>query len=753
MKNKKMKTIDGNTAAAHIAYAFSEICAIYPITPSTTMAELVDEWSAMGRKNIFGDEVVVIEMQSEAGAAGTLHGALSAGSFCSTFTASQGLLLMIPNMYKIAGELMPVVFHVSARALATHALSIFGDHQDVMATRATGFAMLCSSSVQEAMDLALVSHLSTIRSSVPFLHFFDGFRTSHEIQKIETIEYDDIKKLVDNKKIKEHREKALNPNSPVLKGSAQNPDVYFQAAEGVNAYYLRIPKIVEEEMDKVFKLTGRKYNLFDYVGAKDAEKIIIMMGSGAEAVEETIEYLKKEKLGLLKVRLFRPFSKEHFLNAIPKTVKKIAVLDRTKENGALGEPLYLDVASAFENISSKPLIVGGRYGLGSKEFTPSMVKAVFDNLDQKEPKNHFTVGIEDDVTFTSLVQKDNLSLESGVNCKFFGLGGDGTVGANKDAIKIIGDNTDKYVQGYFSYDSKKSYGLTVSHLRISDKPIKSTYLIQEPSYVACHEASFVGQYDLLKGIKEKGTFVLNCPWNFEEIEKHLPNSLKKTIAEKKIAFYTVDAEDVAEKVGLGRKINMVMQTVFFKLSNIIPIENAIEYLNMAIEHTYGNKGEEVVAKNKAAVEQAIAKLYPVKYPESWKNLKDEEKEIDLSRPSFIRQVADVMNSQEGDSLPVSALAPGGVFPTGTTKWEKRNIALHLPKWIPQNCIQCAQCSFVCPHAVIRPFLMTKDEKDKAPEGYEGIKAIGKNMENYSFSIEVSSYDCKSKQNFLSTPFL
>lgn len=741
MKNKKMKSMDGNSAAAHIAYAFSEICAIYPITPSTTMAELVDEWSAMGRKNIFDEQVDVVEMQSEAGAAGALHGALTTGCFCSTFTSSQGLLLMIPNMYKIAGELLPTVFHVAARALATHALSIFGDHQDVMATRASGFAMLAASSVQEAMDLALVAHLSTLRSSVPFLHFFDGFRTSHEIQKIDTIEYDDIKKLVDEKKINEHRKRALNPRDPVLKGSAQNPDVYFQAAEAANSYYISVPKIVEEEMEKVHKLTGRKYNLFDYFGSKDAESIIIMMGSGAEAVEEAIHHLNKkgEKLGLVKVRLFRPFSKEHLLEAIPKSVKKIAVLERTKENGALGEPLYVDVTSVFESSQHRPRIIGGRFGLGSKDFTPSMAAAVFANLKSASPKNHFTVGIEDDVTHTSLQIKDELFLEAGVNCKFFGLGGDGTVGANKDAIKIIGDNTDKYVQGYFSYDSKKSYGFTVSHLRISDTPIKSTYLIQSPDYVACHEASYVRKYDLLKGIKEKGIFVLNCPWNLQELEERLPNSLKRTIAEKKIAFYTVDAEDVAEKVGLGRKINMVMQTVFFKLTNIIPIETAIEYLNTAIEHTYGNKGEEVVAKNKAAVEKAIERLYEVKYPSHWKDLKDEEEKLE-PRPPFVQNVADIMNRQEGDSLPVSAFVPGGVFPSGTTEYEKREIALHLPKWIPENCIQCAQCSLVCPHGVIRPFLMTKEEAANAPAGYAGIKAMGKNIDEL-FSIEVSSRDC------------
>lgn len=744
MHKEKMKTIDGNTAAAHVAYAFSEVCAIYPITPSTTMAELVDEWSSAGRKNIFDETVEVVEMQSEAGAAGALHGALTSGAFCSTFTASQGLLLMIPNMYKIAGELLPCVFHVTARALATHSLSIFGDQQDVMATRATGFAFLASSSVQEAMDLALVAHLSTLRASVPFMHFFDGFRTSHEIQKIETIDYEDMKKLIDFEKVKEHRKRALNPAAPFFRGSAQNPDIYFQAAETSNSYYEKIPAIVEEEMEKVFKLTNRKYNLFDYVGAKNPKKLIIMMGSGAETAEETIAYLNKknETFGLLKVRLFRPFSLKHFLNAIPKSVEKIAVLERTKENGALGEPLYLDVCSAFKDSKSKPMIIGGRYGLGSKEFTPSMVKAVFDNLDKKEPKTRFTVGIVDDVTFTSLPIEEKISLESNsINCKFFGLGGDGTVGANKDAIKIIGDNTDNFVQGYFSYDSKKSYGFTVSHLRISKKPIKDTYLIESPDYVACHEASYVTKFDLLKGIKEGGCFVLNCPWNFTEIEKHLPNFLKREIAEKKIKFYAINAEEVAKKVGLGRKINMVMQTVFFKLSNIIPIEDAIGYLIRAIEHTYGNKGQEVVAKNKAAVEGALETLFEVKYPASWALLKDEAVKEDPNRPCFVKNVADVMNRLEGDSLPVSAFAPGGVFPTDTTQWEKRGFALQLPKWISANCIQCGQCSFVCPHGVIRPFIISKEDAAKAPPGYQGVKALGKGMEDNLFSIEVSSLDC------------
>jgi len=745
MRKENMKSMDGNTAAAHIAYAFSEVCALYPITPSTTMGELVDEWSAKEKLSLLGKPVVVAEMQSEAGAAGAIHGALSAGALCSTFTASQGLLLMIPNMYKIAGELLPTVFHVSARALASHALSIFGDHQDVMATRSTGFSFLCSNSVQEAMDLSLVAHLSTLRASVPFVHFFDGFRTSHEIQKIDEIQYGDIKDLVDWEAVKRHREKALNPNKPYIKGTAQNPDIYFQAAESSNPFYQKVPQIVEEEMEKVSKLTGRKYQLFDYYGDKDAERIIIMMGSGCEAAEEAIEYLngKGEKVGLIKVRLFRPFSRDHLLKAIPKSVKKIAVLDRTKEAAAFGEPLYLDVCAVLENAAIQKLVVGGRYGLGSKEFTPSMVKAVFDNLNLKEPKNNFTVGIVDDVTYKSLDIKEKIDTEQKgvVRCKFWGLGGDGTVGANKEAIKIIGDNTEKYVQGYFSYDSKKSFGITISYLRFGDNPIKSTYLIEKADYVACHEPSYVYRYNVLEGIVDGGTFVLNSFWAPEDLEHRLPTYMKKIIASKKLKFYNVNADKIATEVGLGRKINMVMQTAFFKLANVLPMEKAIEYLNKAIEKAYGKKGEEIVKKNKDAVKRAIEALREVKYPIGWKDLPGDLKTEDSSRPEFVRNVADVMNRGEGDSLPVSAFVPGGVFPMATTQYEKRGFATDLPKWVPENCIQCGQCSFVCPHAVIRPFIMTKEEAEKAPKGYNGIKAMGKGMENYFFSIEVSSLDC------------
>ncbi|HEC81597.1 MAG TPA: pyruvate:ferredoxin (flavodoxin) oxidoreductase, partial [Thermoplasmatales archaeon] len=744
-KKTVWKSVDGNTAAAHVAYAFSDVAAIYPFTPSSPMGELIDAWSAQGRKNIFGQQVRVAELQSEGGAAGAVHGALSAGAFCSTFTASQGLLLMIPNMYKIAGELMPAVFHVAARAIAGQALSIFGDHQDVMAARATGFAMLASGSVQEAMDLALVAHLSTIRASVPFLHFFDGFRTSHEIQKIQMIDYDDIPQLVDWEGVKRHRERALNPEHPVLKGSAQNPDIYFQVNEAANKFYQAVPDIVAEEMEKVSKLTGREYHLFDYVGAPDAEHVIVMMGSGAETAEETVEYLNKkgEKVGLIKVRLFRPFSAKHFLKAVPETVKKIAVLDRTKENGAFGEPLYLDVCSVYQNIHKNITIVGGRYGLGSKEFTPAMVKAVFDNLKQKEPKNRFTVGIIDDVTHTSLPVDEPLdtSPEGLVQCKFWGIGGDGTVGANKDAIKIIGDNTDLYVQGYFAYDSKKSGGVTVSHLRFGKKPIKSTYLITKADYIACHHPSYVNKYDLLEGIREGGIFVLNAPWNINELDKYLPNSLKRKIAEKKVRFYVINAVKIAEEVGLGGRINMVMQTVFFKLANVIPVDKAIKYLKDAIEKTYGKKGRDVVEMNWKAVDMALDNINEVKYPSTWATLEPEKPEKKEDEPEFVKKVMRPMLAMKGDTLPVSAFAPGGIFPTGTTKYEKRGVAIKVPEWQKEFCIQCNQCAFVCPHASIRPVLVTEEEMKKAPKGFEAIKAVGKGAEGLYYRIQVSTLDC------------
>jgi pyruvate-ferredoxin/flavodoxin oxidoreductase len=745
--NKKkalIKSVDGNTAAAHVAYAFSDVAAIYPITPSSPMGEEVDAWAAHGRKNIFGQVLKVSEMQSEGGAAGAVHGALSAGACATTFTASQGLLLMIPNMYKIAGELIPCVFHVTGRAIAGQALSIFGDHQDVMATRATGFALLSSNSVQEAMDLALVAHLSTLHASIPFLHFFDGFRTSHEIQKIELIDYDDIAKLVDWDAIKKHRQRALNPEHPHQRGTAQNPDIYFQVTEASNKYFQAVPKIVEEEMQRVSKLTGRSYHLFDYVGAPDADRVLVMMGSGCEAAGEVVEYLNKkgEKVGLIKVRLYRPFSADHFINILPKTVKKIAVLDRTKESTGFGEPLYLDVTTVLHDRKMGIPVFGGRYGLGSKEFTPTMAKAVFDNLKQAQPKNHFTVGIEDDVTKTSLPLSEQIDTapEGLIRCKFWGMGSDGTVGANKDAIKIIGDNTSMYVQGYFAYDSKKSGGVTMSHLRFGKYPIHSTYLVDKADYIACHQSSYIDKYDLLEGIREGGTFVLNSPWTMEEMETCLPNSLKKTIAKKHLKFYNIDAVKLAEEIGLGGRINMIMQTVFFKLSNVLPITDAMKYLKDAIAKTYGKKGQNVVEMNWKAVDAAVAGIQEIHYPSSWLNLP-----VDISEarkePEFITKVLRPMLAQQGDKLPVSVFTPGGLFPAGTSQYEKRWVAINVPEWLIDKCIQCNQCAMVCPHATIRPVLLTQEELNNAPKGFDAKKAVGKEAGDFFFRMQVYTEDC------------
>ena len=745
MAKDVMKSMDGNTAAAHVGYAFSDVAAIYPITPSSPMGEVADTWASQGRKNIFGQVLKVAEMQSEGGAAGAVHGSLSAGAFTTTFTASQGLLLMIPNMYKIAGELTPAVFHVSARAIAGQALSIFGDHQDVMAARATGFSQLASGSVQEAMDLALVAHLSSIKASLPFIHFFDGFRTSHEIQKIRTIEYEDMMPLVDWDMVKQHRDRALNPEHPHLRGTAQNPDIYFQVNEAANSFYDAVPSIVEEKMQKVFELTGRRYNLFDYVGHPEAESIIIMMGSGAQAAEEAVDYLnaRGEKVGLVKVRLFRPFSVEHFYDAVPKTAKYIAVLDRTKENGSIGEPLYLDVLAVFGDKHDDRTIVGGRYGLGSKDFTPTMAKAVYNNLKLPEPKNHFTVGIVDDVTFTSLPVEEQIDASPAgvVRSKFWGLGGDGTVGANKDAIKIIGDNTDKFAQGYFAYDSKKSGGVTVSHLRFGDEEIKSTYLIDYADYIACHQPSYVTKYQILEGVKEGGCFVLNSSWSLEDMETHLPGGMKRIIAQKNLKFYNIDAVAIAQEVGLGGRINMVMQTTFFKLANVLPVDEAVILLKKAIKKTYGKKGDEIVAMNHKAVDIALERLEAVDYPASWAEATIEEAAVDPKKPEFIAKVADVMNAQQGEKLPVSSFKPAGFFPPATTKFEKRGIAINVPEWQPETCIQCNQCAYVCPHAVIRPFLLTKDEIANAPEGYVGLKAMGKDLGDMEFRIQISTMDC------------
>jgi len=739
-----MKSVDGNTAAAHIAYAFSDVAAIYPITPSSPMGEEVDAWAAHGRKNLFNQVLKVSELQSEGGAAGAVHGALSAGACATTFTASQGLLLMIPNMYKIAGELMPCVFHVSGRALAGQALSIFGDHQDVMATRATGFALLASNSVQEVMDLALVAHLSTLRASVPFLHFFDGFRTSHEIQKIEMIDYEDIAPLVDWDAIKRHRQRALNPEHPHQRGTAQNPDIYFQVTEAANKYYQVVPAIVEKEMQKVSQLTGRSYHLFDYTGAPDADRVVVMMCSGCEAAEETVHYLNKKgkKVGLIKVRLYRPFSADHFISSIPKTAKNIAVLDRTKESTGFGEPLYLDVCAVLHDRNIDIPVVGGRYGLGSKEFTSTMVKAVFDNLKLPRPKNHFTVGIEDDVTGTSLPLGEQIDTapEGLIQCKFWGMGSDGTVGANKDAIKIIGDNTPLYVQGYFAYDSKKSGGVTMSHLRFGKTPIHSTYLIDNADYIACHQSSYVDKYELLEGIRDGGTFVLNSPWTLAEMETQLPNSLKKTIAEKHLKFYNINAVKIAEDIGLGGRINMIMQTVFFKLSNVLPINDAMKYLKDAIAKTYGKKGQDVVEMNWKAVDAASAAIQEIRYPSSWATLPADTRER-RQEPEFITKVARPMLAQQGDKLPVSAFTPAGLFPPGTTRYEKRGVAINVPEWIMNNCIQCNQCAMVCPHAAVRPVLVTQDELSRALSGFEAKKAVGKEAEGLFFRIQVYAEDC------------
>ncbi|WP_312201732.1 pyruvate:ferredoxin (flavodoxin) oxidoreductase, partial [Anaerospora hongkongensis] len=741
---RKMKTMDGNTAAAHISYAFTEVAAIYPITPSSPMAEHVDEWVAQGRKNIFGQPVKVVEMQSEAGAAGALHGSLQAGALTTTYTASQGLLLMIPNMYKVAGELLPGVFHVSARALAANSLNIFGDHQDVMAARQTGFALLAESSVQQVMDLSAVAHLAAIKSRVPFLSFFDGFRTSHEVQKIEVLEYDELGKLVDQDALNAFRRRALNPDHPVVRGTAQNPDIYFQEREISNSYYEAIPEIVEGYMAEISKMTGREYHLFNYYGAEDADRIIVAMGSVCEAIEETVDYLnsKGEKVGLLTVHLYRPFSLEHFFKYIPKTVKKIAVLDRTKEPGSIGEPLYLDVQSAFYGKEWQPVIVGGRYGLGSKDVIPSHIVPVFDNLKLDKPKNRFTISIVDDVTFTSLPagQDIDTSTPGTTACKFWGLGSDGTVGANKSAIKIIGDYTDMYAQAYFAYDSKKSGGITVSHLRFGKQPIRSPYLINKADFVACHNQSYVNKYDVLQGLKRGGIFLLNCIWNEQELEEKLPAQMKRYIADNNIQFYTVDAVKIAQELGLGGRINMIMQAAFFKLANIIPVETAVKYLKQAVEQSYGNKGQKIVDMNNAAIDQGISAIVKVNVPAAWSSVQDEAAAA-AEVPAFIKNILIPMNRQEGDSLPVSAFVgmEDGTFPAGTAAYEKRGIAIDVPEWQIDKCIQCNQCSYVCPHATIRPILVNGEEAQAAPAGFTVKPAIG--AKDLSFRLAISPLDC------------
>ena len=744
-------TIDGNTAVSHVAYAFSDVAAIYPITPSSTMAEVCDEWAAGGRKNLFGQTLRIAEMQSEAGAAGAVHGSLAAGALTSTFTASQGLLLMIPNMYKIAGELLPSVFHVSARALAYHALSIFGDHSDVMACRQTGFAMLASGSVQEAMDMALVAHLSTLKARVPFLHFFDGFRTSHEVQKIEGIDYEEMKTLVDWDAIRAFRDSALNPGHPKQSGTAQNPDIYFQGREAANKFYDATPAIVEEVMGQVAKLTGRAYKLFDYYGAADADRIIIAMGSSCEAIEETVDYLnaRGEKVGLVKVHLYRPFSMSHFMAAIPASVKKIAVLDRTKESGSLGEPMYLDVCSALrEQGRSDIQVVGGRYGLGSKEFNPTMVKSVYDNLKGEAPKNHFTVGIVDDVTGTSLPLGDKIdaSAEGAKSCMFFGFGSDGTVGANKNSIKIIGDHTNLYAQAYFAYDSKKSGGITISHLRFGKKPIKSTYLIDSADFVACHNPAYVTRYDMLSALKEGGVFLLNSPWSAAEMDAMLPASMKRALAQKKAKFYNVDAIALAQQIGMGGRINTIMQAAFFKLASVIPYEEADKYMKQYVQKSYGKKGEAVVKQNQDAIDIAVTGLKEIPVPAEWAAATAGAMPAKVDANDYFDSVVLPILSQEGDKLPVSAFSVDGVVPTGTTKYEKRGIAVNVPEWQIDKCIQCGQCSLVCPHAVIRPILVSDEDMKAAPASFETKKPIGKEYEGYQYRIQVSPLDCTGCEN-------
>ena len=740
----KMKTMDGNTAAAYISYAFTDVAAIYPITPSSPMAEVVDEWAAQGKKNIFGQTVKLMEMQSEAGASGAVHGSLQAGALTTTYTASQGLLLMIPNMYKMAGELLPAVFHVSARALATSSLSIFGDHQDVMATRQTGFALLAEGSVQEVMDLAGVAHLSAIKGRVPFLNFFDGFRTSHEIQKIEVMDYANLEKLLDKDAVDAFRKRGLNPDNPVIRGTAQNPDIYFQTREAVNTYYNALPEIVEDYMGEISKLTGREYHLFNYYGAEDAEDIIIIMGSASETVRTVVEKLNAEgkKVGVLVVHLYRPFSIEHFMGAIPQSVKRIAVLDRTKEPGAFGEPLYLDVRAAFYASDRKPMIIGGRYGLGSKDLLPGDIVAVFDNLASAEPKNNFTISITDDVTNTSLpcVAGIDVTPAGTKGCKFWGLGSDGTVGANKSAIKIIGDHTDMYAQGYFSYDSKKSGGVTVSHLRFGHTPIMAPYLIDAADFVAVHNQSYVHKYDVTAGLKKGGTFLLNCNWSAEELDAQLPGQLKRYIAKNDIKFYIIDAVKIAQEIGLGGRINMIMQSAFFKLADIIPLADAVKYLKDAVEHSYGKKGQNIVDMNNAAIDKGIDAIVAVDVPESWAEAADTAAEAATGN-EFVDKLLVPMNKLEGDKLPVSAFADyaDGTFPSGTAAYEKRGIAIDVPEWQMDTCIQCNQCAFVCPHAAIRPVLMTEEEAAKAPATLPSKPAIG--AKGLMFSMSISPLDC------------
>lgn len=747
-REKKFLTCDGNQAAAHISYMFSEVAAIYPITPSSTMAEYVDEWAAAGRKNIFGETVLVQEMQSEGGAAGAVHGSLQAGALTSTYTASQGLLLMIPNMYKIAGEFLPCVFHVSARTLASHALSIFGDHQDVMAVRQTGFAMLAEGSVQEVMDLAGVAHLATIKSRVPFVSFFDGFRTSHEIQKIEKLDNEDLAPLIDQKALAEFRARALNPMNPVARGMAENPDHFFQHREAGNRFYDEVPAIVEEYMEEIYKLTGRKYGLFNYYGAEDADRVIIAMGSVTEAAREAIDYLvaNGEKVGMVAVHLYRPFSAKHFLAAVPKTVKRIAVLDRTKEPGANGEPLYLDVKDCFYGRENAPIIVGGRYGLSSKDTTPAQIISVFENLALNEPKNHFTVGIVDDVTFTSLPMKEEIALggEGMFEAKFYGLGADGTVGANKNSVKIIGDNTDKYCQAYFSYDSKKSGGFTCSHLRFGDHPIRSTYLVNTPNFVACHVQAYLHMYDVTRGLRKNGSFLLNTIWEGDDLVRNLPVKVKKYFAKNNITVYYMNATEIAQQIGLGNRTNTILQSAFFRITGIIPVDLAVEQMKKFIVKSYGRKGEDVVNKNYAAVDRG-GEYKQLTVDPAWADLPDDPRAAN-NDPAFINEVVRTINAQDGDQLPVSAFKgrEDGTWMQGTAYYEKRGVATFVPEWNMDNCIQCNQCAYVCPHAAIRPFVL--DEEEQKGANFPQLKAQGKTFAGMNFRIQVDVLDCTGCSN-------
>lgn len=746
VKQKKFITCEGNHATAHIAYMFSEVACIYPITPSSDMAEFVDQWAAYGKKNIFGEIVDVREMQSEAGAAGAVHGALQAGALTSTYTASQGLLLMIPNMYKISGELLPGVFHVSARSLAAHALSIFGDHSDVMSTRQTGFAMLATGSVQEIMDIAGIAHLAAIKTRIPFLHFFDGFRTSHEVQKVEEMQMEDLAKLIDYEALQRFRDNALNPEHPVTRGTAQNPDIYFQAREAASVFYDNIPDVVDDYMKEIEKITGREYHPFTYYGAQDAENIVIAMGSVTGPIKEVIDYLmeKGEKVGLITVHLYRPFSEKYFMKVFPKTVKKIAVLDRTKEIGANGEPLYLDVRDLFYGKKDAPVIIGGRYGLSSKDTTPAHLLSVFGNLKQEVPKNRFTISINDDVKNTSLPLLPEISItpKGTYEARFYGLGADGTVGANKNSIKIIGDSTDKFAQGYFSYDSKKSGGITVSHLRFGNHPIRSTYLVKNADFVACHVPAYLEKYDMLKGLKKGGTFLLNSIWDIEETKERLPDHMKKYLAEHNINFYIINATKIASEIGLGNRTNTIMQSVFFKVSEVIPYELAVAEMKKAIQKSYGNKGEVIVNMNYASIDRG-ADVIQVEVPEAWAKIEVKEHKDTRDLPVFIKEIFEPINKLHGESLPVSAFTgrEDGTFPSGTTAYEKRGIAVDVPEWLPEHCIQCNQCAYVCPHACIRPFLLDENEVKGLPKGTVTIEAKPKTFDGYQYRIQLSPLDC------------